>query len=153
MRDPRYAPSFVAPRLTVPLAVALTLVLAACGSERVRGPEAQPGPGVTSIVEGQFDKLPHYPRSNPVNERTEEDGVTVQTFQVENANAEQILDFYARSLPGWDQVEAPHQVGVGTYRGVWQRGDRRLTVSAGRAPTLAEGDAVVSQYSLRLGPA
>ncbi len=80
----------------------------------------------------------------------------MQTFRVENASPEQIVDFYAGNLPGWDQVEAPHALGAGSYRGAWRTEGRNLTVSAVSAPTMAGGDNgadVVSQYSLTLGPA
>lgn len=132
--------------------LAIGLAAAACGGRGAPGPEAQPGPDVTTFVEGEFDQLPRYPRSEPAGNRSEKAGTTAQTFRVENATAEQILDFYAGNLNGWEQVEAPHRVGSGSYRGVWQRGDRRLTVSAARAPTAGDEKEVVSQFSLSLGP-
>lgn len=132
-------------------ALFVAVSLAACGDDRSKGPETQPAPDVTRFVEGEFDQLPRYPRSDAVGDRNEKDGVTARTFKARNATPQQVLEFYASQLKGWHQVEAPREIGSAAYRGVWTKDGRRLTVSATPAPGVSESDEVVSQYSLSLG--
>ncbi|MDP9403498.1 MAG: hypothetical protein M3P85_09215 [Actinomycetota bacterium] len=138
--------------MSLAAAFAVAVSLPRCGDTRSEDPEAQPAPGVTRFAEGEFDQLPRYPRSDPASDRTEKADSTARSFKVRNASPQQILDFYASRLEGWRPLEAPREIGKSTYRGVWTKEDRRLTVSAAPAPGFAEPDEVVSQYSITLGP-
>lgn len=141
-------------RATVGLAVACgvsALVLTGCGDGDP--PEAQPAPGVTRFVEGAFEDIPLFPRTEPVGARHEKNDTTARTYKARNATAEQVLRFYDERLPGWHQVGPVEKVGATAYRGEWMRDGRRLLVSAAPAPGLAasdEIDAPVAQYSLTL---
>lgn len=129
-------------------------VLAGCGDgDR---PEAQPAPDVTRFVEGSFEDVPLFPRSEPVSQRHEKNDTTAQSYKARNTTAEQVLRFYDERLPGWQQLGPVEKVGATAYRGEWVRGGRRLLVSAAPAPGLGESDEIeapVVQYSLTLGPA
>ena len=126
------------------------LLLASCGNGGGK-PQAQPAPEVTVFRGGAFDQLPRYPRSDPLNQPVETNGVVTQSFSVPNASPQQVLDFYHDHLPGWQQMGAVQSAGTDTYQGAWVKGDQELRVSATKAPTLSKSEPVV-QYSLELGP-
>jgi hypothetical protein len=131
-------------------ALALTIVFlaAACGDDDVR--DTQPSPDSTGFTDGAFDELPRHPRSDEVGSRSEKDGVVAQSFEVRNATPQQILEWYTERLEGWSMIGTVDAVGEQAVRGRRARGDEELTISATSAPTLAEGDEAVSQYSLSL---
>ncbi len=133
------------------LAVALA-AFAACGGDR--RPETQPAPPGTTFQRGNFDDLPLHPRSEPVGEKTEKDGVVARSFMVTGATPQGVLEWYRDNLPGWEPIEAPAAIGQGTYRGRWARDGYFLVVSATAAPTLPSdaANSVSSQYSLSLEP-
>lgn len=133
------------------LAVALALFAACGGDER---PETQPTPPETTFQRGNFDDLPLHPRSEPVGEKTEKDGVVARSFKTTGATPEGVLEWYQGNLPGWGLIEAPAAIGQGTYRGRWARDAYFLVVSATAAPTLPSdsGNGVSTQYSLTLEP-
>lgn len=147
-------------RLSVPRAfgaAAAALALAACGNgTAVSSPPAQPTPEVTTFQPGAFDDLPLYPRSEPLGPRADEGKVTARSYKATGASPQQILEYYRDTLGArWTLVGRIDQVGVGTYQADWTSGDRRLRVSASRAPALeggGDGGGVVSQYSLTLRP-
>lgn len=139
----------MARRLLLP-AVALALLAACGGHER---PQARPTAGETAFA-SEFDDLPRHPRSEPLGERTEKDGVTARSFKVTGATPEEVLEWYLGNLRGWQLREQPAAIGQGTYRGRWARGAHFLVVSASEAPTLSSeaGDDAPAQYSLSLEP-
>lgn len=139
------------PRRLLLLAVAVA-VFAACGADE--GPATQPTPSETTFQRGDFDGLPLHPRSEPVGEKTEQDGVVARSFKATGATPEGVLEWYRSNLAGWQLTEPPARIGEGTYRGRWARDAYFLVVSATSAPTLPndDGDAATTQYSLSLEP-
>lgn len=143
--------------LLAPVLPAL-LLLGACGDGggAGTGPEAQPAPGVTTFEEGDFDGIPLPPRSTPVSERVEEDGVVSQSFEVRNLPPEELLEFYTDALEEHEVLEGPEEIGVGTTRGRWEVDRRELTVVGQTAETLDDNPGapeVLTQLSLSLRPA
>lgn len=141
--------------IAVAVIVAVAVALGACSDDATTQDGAQPAPGVTQFAEeGAFDDLPRHPRSRAVSERTEEDGVTVQSFTVRNSTPEQVLEWYAVTLEedGWVVVEEPQFLGATDVRGTWVKDGMQLRVSSGPQPALSDDDPVV-QYSLLLRPA
>ena len=137
-------------------AVAMSLVFASC-SPSDEG--TQPAPAVTTFEQGDFDGLPLPPRSEPLGQRNEEDGVVSRSYAVRDTSPELVLEFYSQHLPASAVVEQPHEIGVGTLRGRWLLDGRELTVSATVEDTLeaierfGEDVGVITQLSLSLGPA
>jgi hypothetical protein len=115
----------------------------------------QPAPRNTRVQDGLFDRIPRYPRSDPFAPASEQEGVTVQSFGVPGTTPEVVLDWYADELEGWTIVRRPQPFGPSAWRGVWEREDQRLLVSAGPAPTFEQDPADIeqstTQYSLTLG--
>lgn len=142
------------------LLAALFLAAAACGDadDEAPDPEAQPAPDVSTFAEGSFDDLPRHPRSDPVSARRETEGVVAQSFTVRNTTAEEVLDFYVRTLRELPVRSEAQEIGEDTWRGIWETADGDvLIVSATQEPQAddeppgAPGDNDV-QYSLSLGP-
>ncbi len=134
----------------------VSVVFASCGPS---DEGTQPAPAVTTFEQGHFDDLPLPPRSEPVGERSEEDGVVSRSYAVRDTSPERVLAFYSEQLAGSAVVEPPHDIGVGTLRGRWLLDGRELTVSATREDTLEAierfGDdvGVITQFSLSLATA
>jgi hypothetical protein len=133
--------------------VATSILIGACGDGS--SSPSQPAARDTHGEEGLLDRIPRYPRSEPLARASEQGGVTVQTFGVEGTTPEQVLDWYRDELAGWTSVRRPRPFGRTAWRGVWERQDQRLLVSAGPAPTLEQDPADIeqttTQYSLTLG--
>jgi hypothetical protein len=133
--------------------VALALAAAACGDDDVE--EAQPVPGAASFGEGGFDDLPRYPGAEAVSDPTVEDDVTSQSYTIATATPDQVFDQLADDLSaaGWSAAEEPETGADDTFRGVWQRDDQEVVLSA---TTFADPDGTdeeTTQYSYSLGPA
>jgi hypothetical protein len=132
----------------------VSLVFASC-SPSDEG--TQPAPAVTTFEQGYFDDLPLPPRSEPVGERSEENGVVSRSYAVRDTSPERVLAFYSEQLAKSAVVEPPHDIGVGTLRGRWLLDGRELTVSATREDNLEAterfGDdvGVITQFSLSFG--
>lgn len=139
------------PALLLALA-AVVAVLTGCGDDR--RPATQPTPADTTFQPGSFDDLPRHPRSEPLGERTEKDGVVARSFRTTGATPEGVLEWYRANLAGWQLDEPPTRIGEDTYRGRWARDAHFLVVSATAAPTVSgeSGDDVTTQYSLSLEP-
>ena len=142
-------------RLLMAAVVPVALV-AGCGDDgdAADGPAAQPAPAVTTFGEGDFDDLPLPPRSTPVGERAEEDGVVSRSYEVRNTQPEALLSFYRDALAEHPVVEEPEEIGVGTHRGRWDLDGRQLTVVAQSAETLDDNPGApeaLTQLSLSLG--
>ena len=140
-------------------AVVMTMaaVTAACGGGTSSDSQsAQPTPNVTTFEPGRFDDLPKFPRSEALGPRHEKDGVVARSFRATGTRPEQVLDYYRTSLgEQWTLLQAPEQIGVGTYRGDWTSGDWQLRVSATAEPELDLDNASAErtvQYSLTLSP-
>lgn len=137
-------------------AVAMSIAFASC-SPSDEG--TQPAPAVTTFGQGDFEGLPLPPRSEPLGQRSEQDGVVSRSYAVRDTSPELVLEFYSQRLPASAVVEQPHEIGVGTLRGRWLLDGRELTVSATVDDTLeaierfGEDAGVISQLSLSLGPA
>lgn len=133
---------------------ALAVVLVGCGDDGgAGGPEAQPAPDVTTFQEGDFSGIPLPPRAEEAGERSERDGVVVQSFFVRDKTPREVLDFYAThfDLQGVTPTMTPQEFGNDAWRGSWQLEGRELLVSATSAPSAGGGD-VVTQMSLELSP-
>lgn len=134
---------------------AMSVVFASC-SPSDEG--TQPAPAVTTFEQGDFDDLPLPPRSEPVGERSEEDGVVSRSYAVRDTSPERVLAFYSEQLPAAAVVETPQAIGAGTSRGRWLVDGRELTVSATVGNTLdaierfGDDAGVVTQLSLSLAP-
>lgn len=139
------------------LAVAVAVSAAGCGGGAGDGEETQPVPDATVFAEGGFDGLPRYPGAESVSEPAIKDDVTAQSFAVNVARPDRVMDFYAEELEaaGWTAVVAPSQIGADeTYRGVWRRDQQELVVSSTLAQSIDDTDSTrTTQYSLSLGPA
>lgn len=147
-----------------PLIVVLLLagaVLGACGSDdgsRDRG-DAQPAPGVTTFADGDFADIPLPPRAEPAGERSEQQGVVVQSFFVRDRTAEEVLQLYGTYFEGEGVATLlpPEPFGNDAWRGRWLLDGRELLVSAAPAPSVDDGEVehadVVTQMSLELSPA
>lgn len=113
-------------------------------------PRAQPAPGVTAFTGGAFDQIPLFPRSEPLGARNNTTTISQQSFQATGADAEQVVDWYRDHLNGWTVIQAPHGTGATDFAGEWEKGDRRLRVTAGPAPTLGPRSTI--QFSLLVRP-
>lgn len=151
----RYSSSTWASRLALVLAAALAVAISGCG-DGDDGPEAQPVPGASTFQEGNFDQLPRFPGAEGVEEPVVERDVTTQSFTTESATPGRVMDYYERELDeaGWRAAEPPQRIGAErTYRGVWQKGDQELVVSATTFAGFDDpGGGRTTQYSLSLGP-
>lgn len=142
------------------LVVSLAVLVTGCGGGGNENPatRAQPSPNVTTFEPGVFDEIPRHPRSEPVGERSDENGVITRSFAVRDAEPTTVLQFFEDRLSAdWELVSQPQEIGVDTYRGTWARDNWILTISATRAETVdADSDAAqgtyFSQYSLNLSP-
>lgn len=143
-------------RTTAALLAGLALVLAvgACGgADDVE--ETQPVPGAGSFGEGTFDELPRYPGAAAVGEPTVEDDVTSQSFTVATATPDRVFDRLADDLEadGWTPVGEPQTGADDTFRGVWQRDDQELILSATTFDDPDGTDEQTTQFSYSVGPA
>lgn len=136
--------------------VALAVFAVGCGGgtdDRTTG--AQPSPGVTTFEPGNFDEIPRHPRSEPLGERSDKEGVIAQSFSARDVRPSGVLEFYENRLENtWNLVSQPQEIGVDTYRGTWAKDNWILTVSATPAQTVDPDPAAqgtyFSQYSLSL---
>ena len=142
------------------LALLVALLLGACGDDDdASDPDAQPSPDVTTFGEGDFSDIPLPPLAEEAGERSERDGVVVQSFFVRNRTPEDVLDFYRTYFEGegGTPILAPEPYGNQAWRGTWLVDDRELLVSAIPAPSVdgteVERADVVTQMSLELSPA
>lgn len=120
-------------------------------------PEAQPVPGTDLFGEGDFDQIPLPPLAEPISEIAVQGDSTAQSYEVRGFTAEALIDFYRERLADddWDQVGSIVETGPDAFRGVWQKTDQRLEVSAGPAPGLGEQETAgreIIQFNLLLRP-
>lgn len=131
-------------------------LLAGCDAASDEG--TQPRPDVTTFEQGAFDDIPLLPRSEPVSQPSEENGVVARSFLVRNTPPEDVMSFYREQLAEFSLLSDPGPIGNNTFRGEWQLDQRRmLTVSATSAAAVdgVEGfsnEEVLTQYSLSLAP-
>ncbi len=137
------------------------LMALALGSQACADPEpregTQPAPDVTTFEQGVFDDVPRFPRSEPLGPRSEKAGVVAQSFRAFGATPRAVVEYYARSLPGWEQIEPITQTGTEDFRARWARDAWTLLVTAAPAPTTSDGNQAdvpepKTQYSLTLTP-
>ncbi|HYD10729.1 MAG TPA: hypothetical protein VEA78_11550 [Acidimicrobiales bacterium] len=141
------------------IATLLVLPLAACGDDGGgTDPEAQPSPEVTTFGEGDFDDIPIPSLAEEAGPRSDEDGVTTQSYFVRNRTPAEVMAFYEAYFADEDVpvVVAPEATGTDAWRGWWLLDDRELLVSAIPAPSVegaeVEHSDVVTQMSLELWP-
>lgn len=115
------------------LVVTLTVLAAAaaafaCSDEA--GP-TQPAPHATAFEPGVFDSLPVYPRSDPLSDRADENGVVARSYRAVGVLPETIIDYYDTQLSaaGWQRSAAQPQQGF-VRRGDWIMDDYKVEVSA-----------------------
>lgn len=137
------------------------LVVVALGSHACAGAASregtQPAPDVTTFEQGVFDDVPRFPRSEPLGSRSEKAGVVAQSFRAFGASPRAVLEYYARSLAGWQQVEPITRTGTVDFRARWATDRWTLLVTAAPAPTTSDGNQAdvpepKTQYSLTLSP-
>ncbi len=81
---------------TVVICALLVFIGSACSDDE---PEAtQPSPTETTFEQGTFDNLPIYPRSEPLGERNEKDGVVSRSYRSTGIAPQTLLGFYADEL-------------------------------------------------------
>lgn len=141
---------------TLCLLGALALAASACTD-----PESEEGtqaaPDITTFEQGVFDDVPRFPRSEPLGARSEKAGVVAQSFRALGTTPRSVLDYYARSLPGWEQIEPITQAGTADFRARWARDGWTLLVTAAPAPATSDGNQAdvpdpKTQYSLTVSP-
>jgi hypothetical protein len=126
--------------------LALTLGLIGCGDDRnAAAPSgapggAQPTPGAPFYTTGTFDDISLPAGATEVGTKTEEDGAITQSFAVTSTGPDLVMDFFVETLgeQGWIPVEPVEPRGADTLFGAWDRNGRRLEVSAGPAPGIAD---------------
>jgi hypothetical protein len=109
---------------------------------------------VTSERLAMLEGLPRYPGSNPIAGPNKKAGTVAQSFEVEGVPTRSVINFYETHLPGWQQITS-RQLSPRASRARFVQDHTRLTVSAGRAPTLEEDETAINrarvvQYSLVL---
>ena len=142
-------------RLSVLIVVAVGAQ--ACGDAESRE-GTQPAPEVSTFEQGVFDDIPRFARSEPMGSRSEKGGVVAQSFRAFGATPKTVLDYYAGSLPEWEQVEPITSTGTADFRAKWAKDGWTLLVTAAPAPTASDGNQAdtpepKTQYSLTLSPA
>ena len=123
-------------------------LVAACGSETA-DPTVQ-GPAVTWVVAADLEEIPLPAGSRPYAPAAIDGAVIAQTFQVIGTTPDRVLAFFDQALPreGWTAAAPLHRE-PSDRRSDWLSSDRRLEVSAIRAP--GSGRTAV-QFSLILRP-
>ncbi len=111
--------------------------------------DAQPAPGVSTFKPGGFDDLPRYRGSRDAGTRSEDGNVVSQSFFVDGADPELIIEFYRSELSGWE-FAGEHDEGDALTAEFTEPGDggRRLEVSATSVDNAP--DDTTAQYSLVL---
>jgi hypothetical protein len=109
----------------------LSVATVAVGCSDNTSDPAQPAPNVTTFEQGVFDNIPAYPRSDPLGERNDEDGVVSRSYRSVGALPQTIIDYYDAQLTaaGWQRSAALPQQGF-VRRGTWIRNDYQVEVSA-----------------------
>lgn len=110
-----------------------------------------PSPGITTFTAGGFDAIELPRGADEAAEKTERDGVIAQSFFARSTSPEQIMDFFADSLPldGWTVAEPVSSRGTDSIAGAWTKDGRRLEISA----LLAQGvENERTQFSVVLLP-
>jgi hypothetical protein len=104
------------------------LVSVGCGDD---SSDAQPVPNATAFEQEMFDDLPVYPRSDPISERADENGVVSRSYRAVGVVPQTIIDYYDAQLSaeGWNRSAAAPQSGF-VRRGDWIKDDHRVEVSA-----------------------
>jgi hypothetical protein len=135
------------------MGVLLVVAVAAGCDSSGSGTSTQPAPHGSTFSKDAFASIPRYPGSSATGPRSYQDGVTVQSFEVASASPRTVLSWYESRLQSWELIRRPEASGSTDWRGEWQRGRRRLLVSAAPSPALANKatTATSTQFSLELG--
>lgn len=140
-------------------AIAVALLLgttagAACGGDD-QGPEAQPDPDASRFVEGDFDDLPRYPRSEPFGPKSEKRGIITQSFRATGATPDAVIEYFRTAMQqrGWEPAEPVFRDDTAS-RVDFVTDEHRLEVSAvvADANDSESTDNAAVQYSLVLRP-
>jgi hypothetical protein len=124
----------------------MTLGFVGCGDDSNDAPpngaggDAQPTPGETFYTAGTFDDVPLPRGATEIGTKTERDGAITQSFSVTATSPVVVMDFFVEALADreWVPVEPVESRGVNSLFGAWDRDGRRLEVSAGPAPGIAD---------------
>jgi hypothetical protein len=102
--------------------------------------DARPTPDATVSPTGTFDDIPLPSGATEIGTRTEEDGAITQSFAVTSTSPDIVMDFFVGALAdqGWVPVEPVGSRGANSLFGAWDRDGRRLEISAGPAPAIAD---------------
>lgn len=130
--------------------VLLVLAPLACSNDTEPG-DAQPAPDVSSFAPGGFDDLPRYRGSQEAGPRSEDGDVVSQSFFVEGATPEMVINFYENELQGWENrgVRDVGEALTAEFREPGEDG-RRLEVSATKTESGGLDHTQTLQYSLVL---
>ncbi len=103
------------------------------------------GAGVVALVMplgflGCGDDVPLPRGATEIGTKTETDGAITQSFSVTATNPDEVMDFFVGALAdrGWVPVDPVESRGVALLFGAWARDGRRLEISAGPAPGIAD---------------
>lgn len=118
--------------LALVLASLLALAAGACSGDSAESNDAQPAPEVSTFAPGGFDDVPRYRGSQEAGPRSEDGDVVSQSFFVEGADPQMVIDFYRNQLQGWE-FSGERDVGDALTAEFTEPGEggRRLEVSAG----------------------
>jgi hypothetical protein len=102
--------------------------------------DAQPPPGATFHTAGTFDDVPLPRGATEIGTKSETDGAITQSFSVTATSPDQVMDYFVGALAdrGWVPVDPVESRGVDSLFGAWARDGRRLEISAGPAPGIAD---------------
>lgn len=120
---------------------ALMLASSAC-STNDQG--AQPAPGAPVFKPSGFKDLPRYPNSREAGGLSVKNGVETQSFLVDGASPQNVMDFYKKELNGWTAAKVDESGTALRQDFTGPDGDFvRLS-----ATSLSRGDTNSIQYSL-----
>jgi hypothetical protein len=128
------------------MALVMTLGFIGCGDDSNEttpngaAGDAQPTPDATFPTTRTFDDIPLPSGATEIGTKTESDDAITQSFSVTATNPDQVMDFFVGALAdrGWVPVDPVESRGVTSLFGAWDRDGRRLEVSAGPAPGIAD---------------
>ena len=112
------------------LLLAGALLLTACGATGGFADDQANAAG--TLEAGELAGLPTPGGAAPFGAPAQKESAVTQSFKVTGLTPQQVLDFYTSALrdQGWSASNAPMEHGENVWRGLWERNDRLLQVSA-----------------------
>jgi hypothetical protein len=131
-------------RLAIAVVAALSLATAGCS----RGDDKKDDKATTTTVAGPktdanedgadedtvLKQLPQMAGATAVGAGGTRGDVALQTYSAINQTPEQVLEYYARALPGWEPVGPVEHPNPSTIERRFKRGATELVVSAATGP-------------------